>query len=145
MNTMLLQARKIRKSYMLGGGEIEVVRGIDLDVSAGDFVTIMGTSGSGKSTLMHLLGCLDRPSGGTYRFNGHDVAGLDADALAWLRREAFGFVFQGYHLIPSESARENVEVPAIYAGISAAERHARADGQRQQPQALPQRARNRSG
>jgi len=74
---------------------------------------------------MHLLGCLDRPSGGTYRFNGHDVAGLDADALAWLRREAFGFVFQGYHLIPSESARENVEVPAIYAGMPEAERRAR--------------------
>ncbi|WP_421446590.1 ABC transporter ATP-binding protein, partial [Agrobacterium tumefaciens] len=97
----------------------------DLAIHAGEYVAIMGASGSGKSTLMHVLGCLDRPSDGVYRFNGHDVATLDADELAWLRREAFGFVFQGYHLIATESARENVEVPAIYAGLSEAARTAR--------------------
>ena len=123
----LIELQDIRKRYggLDGAPAVEVLRGVTLSIAAGEFVAIVGASGSGKSTLMHLLGCLDRPSGGTYRFNGHDVAGLDADALAWLRREAFGFVFQGYHLIPSESARENVEVPAIYAGMPEAERRAR--------------------
>lgn len=123
----LIELQDIRKRYggLDGAPAVEVLRGVTLSIAAGEFVAIVGASGSGKSTLMHLLGCLDRPSGGSYRFNGHDVAGLDADALAWLRREAFGFVFQGYHLIPSESARENVEVPAIYAGMPEAERRAR--------------------
>lgn len=105
---------------------MEVLRGIDLSIHAGEFVAIVGASGSGKSTLMNILGCLDRPTSGEYRFAGEDVAQLDTDELAWLRREAFGFVFQGYHLIPSGSAQENVEMPAIYAGTPAAERHARA-------------------
>lgn len=124
----LIELRGIRRRYGGQGGqpEVEVLRGIDLSIRAGEFVAIVGQSGSGKSTLMNLLGCLDRPSGGTYRFNGQDVAGLDADALAWLRREAFGFVFQGYHLIPTESARENVEVPALYAGRRESERAQRA-------------------
>jgi len=123
----LIELQDIRKRYggLDGAPAVEVLRGVTLSIAAGEFVAIVGASGSGKSTLMHLLGCLDRPSAGNYRFNGHDVAGLDADALAWLRREAFGFVFQGYHLIPSESARENVEVPAIYAGMPEAERRAR--------------------
>ena len=103
-----------------------MLRGIDLSIHAGEFVAIVGASGSGKSTLMNILGCLDRPTSGEYRFAGEDVAQLDSDELAWLRREAFGFVFQGYHLIPSGSAQENVEMPAIYAGTPAAERHARA-------------------
>jgi macrolide transport system ATP-binding/permease protein len=123
----LIELRAIRKCY--GGGdtpEVEVLRGISLSIHAGEFVAIVGASGSGKSTLMNLLGCLDRPTSGEYLFAGLDVAGLGADALAWLRREAFGFVFQGYHLIPTESARENVEMPAIYAGLPDAERAARA-------------------
>jgi macrolide transport system ATP-binding/permease protein len=127
MPTPLIDLRDIRKSY--GGGDsprVDVLRGIDLAIHPGEFVAIVGASGSGKSTLMNILGCLDRPSSGHYLFAGEDVAGLDSDALAWLRREAFGFVFQGYHLIPSGSAQENVEMPAIYAGIPAAERHARA-------------------
>jgi macrolide transport system ATP-binding/permease protein len=127
MHTPLIQLSDIRKAY--GGGdtpEVQVLRGIDLSIHAGDFVAIVGASGSGKSTLMNILGCLDRPTSGEYRFAGENVAALDSDALAWLRREAFGFVFQGYHLIPSGSAQENVEMPAIYAGIPAAERHARA-------------------
>ncbi|ROL65841.1 macrolide ABC transporter permease/ATP-binding protein MacB [Pseudomonas chlororaphis] len=127
MLTPLIDLRDIRKSY--GGGDtpqVDVLRGIDLSIHAGEFVAIVGASGSGKSTLMNILGCLDRPTSGEYRFAGENVAQLDSDELAWLRREAFGFVFQGYHLIPSGSAQENVEMPAIYAGIPAAERHARA-------------------
>ena len=127
MHTPLIDLRQIRKSY--GGDDspqVQVLRGIDLSIHAGEFVAIVGASGSGKSTLMNILGCLDRPTSGEYRFAGEDVAQLDSDELAWLRREAFGFVFQGYHLIPSGSAQENVEMPAIYAGTPAAERHARA-------------------
>jgi macrolide transport system ATP-binding/permease protein len=127
VQTPLIDLKGIRKSY--GGGDkpqVDVLRGIDLAIHAGEFVAIVGASGSGKSTLMNILGCLDRPTSGHYLFAGENVAGLDSDELAWLRREAFGFVFQGYHLIPSGSAQENVEMPAIYAGTPAAERHARA-------------------
>lgn len=126
-NPPLIELTDVRRRY--GGGdqpEVEVLRGVSLSIHAGEFVAIVGASGSGKSTLMNLLGCLDRPTSGRYRFNGEDVAGFDADQLAWLRREAFGFVFQGYHLIAAESARENVEVPAIYAGLSRQDRAARA-------------------
>jgi macrolide transport system ATP-binding/permease protein len=127
MSTPLIDLRDIRKSY--GGGDsprVDVLRGVDLTIHPGEFVAVVGASGSGKSTLMNILGCLDRPSSGQYLFAGQDVAGLDSDELAWLRREAFGFVFQGYHLIASGSAQENVEMPAIYAGTPAAQRHARA-------------------
>lgn len=126
--TPLIELREIRKQYG-GNGDapaVEVLHGLSLKIHAGEFVAIVGASGSGKSTLMHLLGCLDRPSSGSYLFSGRDVATLDSDELAWLRREAFGFVFQGYHLIATESARENVEVPAIYAGMPEDERAARA-------------------
>ena len=127
MRTPLIDLQDIRKIY--GGHdtpEVHVLKGVSLSIHAGEFVAIVGASGSGKSTLMNILGCLDRPTSGRYLFAGEDVAHLDSDALAWLRREAFGFVFQGYHLIPSASAQENVEMPAIYAGMPAAERHARA-------------------
>lgn len=129
MVTPLIELSGIRKRY--GGGstgrpEVEVLHGIDLVIHAGEFAAIVGQSGSGKSTLMNLLGCLDRPSEGTYRFNGQNVDALDADELAWLRREAFGFVFQGYHLIATDSAQENVVMPAIYAGKGEAEREERA-------------------
>ena len=130
--TPLIELRGIRKRY--GGAhdadgqqpEVEVLHGIDLTIHAGEFVAIVGASGSGKSTLMNLLGCLDQASSGSYLFNGRDVASLDADEKAWLRREAFGFVFQGYHLIATESASENVEMPAIYAGLSGEARARRA-------------------
>ncbi|WJD68648.1 MacB family efflux pump subunit [Pseudomonas asiatica] len=127
MSTPLIELVDIRKSY--GGVEtpkVDILHGISLRIHPGEFVAIVGASGSGKSTLMNILGCLDRPTSGSYRFAGKDVAELGIDELAWLRREAFGFVFQGYHLIPSGSAQENVEMPAIYAGLAASERHARA-------------------
>ncbi|MDP2247220.1 MAG: MacB family efflux pump subunit [Nitrosomonadales bacterium] len=127
VNVPLIELKDIWKRY---GGEgvpqTEVLRGISVSIQAGDFVAIVGASGSGKSTLMNILGCLDKPSSGQYLFAGYDVAGLSSDELAWLRREAFGFVFQSYHLIPTESARENVEVPAVYTGIATAEREVRA-------------------
>jgi macrolide transport system ATP-binding/permease protein len=126
----LIELRGIRKSYGAAPGQggapaVQVLHGVSLRLHAGEFVAIIGSSGSGKSTLMHILGCLDRPSAGQYLFDGQDVSGFDADALAWLRREAFGFVFQGYHLVPTESARENVEIPALYAGMPEAERRLR--------------------
>lgn len=127
MKTPLIDLQGICKTY--GGGDaptVDVLRGINLSINPGEFVAIVGASGSGKSTLMNILGCLDRPTSGHYFFAGQDVASLNSDELAWLRREAFGFVFQGYHLIPSSSAQENVEMPAIYAGIPTAQRHARA-------------------
>ncbi|SAL52218.1 macrolide ABC transporter ATP-binding protein [Caballeronia sordidicola] len=126
----LIELRAIWKSYggraAVDGGtaapSVDVLRGVSLQIAAGEFVAIVGVSGSGKSTLMHIFGCLDRPSAGEYRFAGKDIANFNADELAWLRREAFGFVFQGYHLIATETARENVEIPAIYSGVPTQER-----------------------
>lgn len=122
----LIELRNIRKRYPAGEQDVEVLHGIDLAIEAGEFVAIMGSSGSGKSTLMHILGCLDQPSDGEYRFAGQAVTAMDHEQLAWLRREMFGFVFQSYHLIGTASAWENVALPAIYAGVSREERKQRA-------------------
>ena len=100
---------------------------VTLRIEPGEFVAVMGPSGSGKSTLMNILGCLDRPTAGTYRFRGRTVGRLGADELAALRRESFGFVFQSYNLIGSATARENVELPSAYAGLRRMQRAARAD------------------
>lgn len=127
MSQPILRMRNIRKRYPQGDGYLEVLKGIDLTIYAGEFVAIMGASGSGKSTLMHILGCLDRPSSGNYEFAGQEVGELNDDELAWLRREAFGFVFQSYHLIEASNATENVEIPAVYAGQPARERKIRAE------------------
>ncbi|WP_127478578.1 MacB family efflux pump subunit [Sulfurivermis fontis] len=126
MSTPLIELRGISKTFHSGELAVEVLHGIDLVIHAGEFVAIMGASGSGKSTLMNILGCLDRPSSGGYRFMGRDVSALAADELARLRREEFGFVFQSYHLIGGSTALENVEVPAVYSGMPPHERHARA-------------------
>lgn len=123
----LISLRDIRKTYYRGTLGVEVLHGISLDIHAGEFVAIMGASGSGKSTLMNLIGLLDRPSSGSYRFDGSEVSALDADGRALLRREAFGFIFQQYNLLPTESATANVEMPAIYAGLPHSERVKRAE------------------
>ncbi|MFG6177698.1 MacB family efflux pump subunit [Halomonas sp. THAF12] len=122
----LIELRDIRKRYPAGEHDVEVLHGIDLDIEAGEFIAIMGSSGSGKSTLMHILGCLDQPSDGEYRFAGRPITEMDHEQLAWLRREMFGFVFQSYHLIGTASAWENVALPAIYAGMPRDERKTRA-------------------
>ncbi|MEN9892724.1 MAG: hypothetical protein RLY78_3019 [Pseudomonadota bacterium] len=122
----LIALSGVTKSYRQGELAVQVLHGIDLLIQPGELVAIMGASGSGKSTLMNLLGCLDRPDGGHYHFMGRDVATLDRDALAQLRREAFGFVFQSYHLIATGTAADNVAVPAVYAGVAPARRQARA-------------------
>lgn len=124
--TALLELSGIRRSYQSGDQTLEVLKNVSLRIAAGEMVAIMGASGSGKSTLMNILGCLDKPSAGTYRVAGQDVAALDGDALAELRREHFGFIFQRYHLLPHLSAVHNVEVPAIYAGLGSQVRRERA-------------------
>jgi macrolide transport system ATP-binding/permease protein len=124
----LIELRDIRRTFVTGGGVVvNALRGIDLKIYPGEFLAIVGQSGSGKSTLMNLLGCLDRPTSGTYIFAGRDIKSFDEDDLAWLRREAFGFVFQSYNLLAGSTAEENVEVPAIYAGLSHAERRIKAE------------------
>jgi macrolide transport system ATP-binding/permease protein len=123
----LIQLAGITKNYGTPDHPVPVLHGIDLAIWPGEFVAILGASGSGKSTLMNILGCLDRPTDGVYLFDGEDVGALDADALAALRREAFGFVFQSYHLISTATALENVAMPAVYAGMRAGERTLRAE------------------
>jgi len=124
--TALLELSHIRRSYPSGDQSVEVLKGITLSIHAGEMVAIVGASGSGKSTLMNILGCLDKPTSGTYRVAGTDVATLDGDALARLRREHFGFIFQRYHLLSHLTAAQNVEVPAVYAGTERKRRLERA-------------------
>ncbi|MDO8907772.1 MAG: MacB family efflux pump subunit [Pseudohongiella sp.] len=124
----IIELRGITRTFVTGGGvEVKALRGVDLKIHIGEFVAIVGQSGSGKSTMMNILGCLDKPTSGTYLFGGRDIRNFDADDLAWLRREAFGFVFQSYNLLPHSTALENVEIPAVYAGYTAAQRQVRAE------------------
>jgi macrolide transport system ATP-binding/permease protein len=122
----LIEVIDVTKTYRSGELDVEVLHGVSLKVYAGEYLAIIGASGSGKTTLMNILGCLDRPTTGTYLFMGEDVSAFERDELARLRREAFGFVFQSYNLIGTASALENVEVPAVYSGMPPAERDARA-------------------
>jgi putative ABC transport system ATP-binding protein len=116
----------VEKVYGSGDTEVRALDGLDLTVQAGAYLAVMGASGSGKSTAMNILGCLDRPSAGSYRLNGVPVESLDDDALADLRNHQLGFVFQQFHLLPQLTAMENVMLPMVYAGVPAAERRQRA-------------------
>jgi putative ABC transport system ATP-binding protein len=116
----------IHKTYEMGDVEVHALRGVSLEIAAAEFVAVMGTSGSGKSTLMNIIGCLDRPTHGTYVLDGQDVSEMSKDERADIRLEKVGFVFQGFNLLSRTSALENVELPMLYAGVGAEERHRRA-------------------
>ena len=119
----LIELTGVTKVYGSGEAAMQALRGIDLRIEAGDFVAVMGPSGSGKSTCLNILGCLDTPSAGSYRFEGVEVGALTRDQRAELRRHYLGFVFQGFNLLNRTSALENVELPLLYRGVSVAERH----------------------
>jgi putative ABC transport system ATP-binding protein len=122
----IVRAEAVEKVYRMGDVSVHALRGVTLDVLPGEFVAVMGASGSGKSTFMNLVGCLDRPTRGTLHLAGDDVARLSRDALAAARGRSIGFVFQGFNLLPRTSALENVELPMLYQGVPARERHRRA-------------------
>ena len=121
------ELRAVHRTYFKPDGSVlvEALGGIDLRIEVGEYIAVMGASGSGKSTLMNILGCLDRPTAGSYRLDGGDVSSMTDDELSRIRREKIGFVFQAYNLISELNALENVEVPLFYQGVSRAERHRR--------------------
>ncbi len=122
----LIETQDLSRTYELDAGRVVALDGVTLAIDRGDFVAVMGPSGSGKSTLMNLIGCLDRPTGGTYRLAGTDVHRLGADGLAAVRNREIGFVFQQFNLLPRIDALANVELPMIYAGTDRRTRHAKA-------------------
>jgi putative ABC transport system ATP-binding protein len=124
--SFVIEISDVVKTYDTGEAEVRALRGISLAVQAGEFVSLMGPSGSGKSTLMNLIGCLDRPTSGTYRFDGQDVSRLSRRQRAHLRNRKIGFVFQGFNLLKRYTAVENVEMPLVYAGVRAGPRRQRA-------------------
>jgi putative ABC transport system ATP-binding protein len=126
MGPEVIQTAGLRKRYPLGDVSVEALRGVDLTVRTGEFVAVMGPSGSGKSTLLSILGCLERPTEGTYRLAGEEVAGFDERKAARVRRERIGFVFQAYNLLPRSTALQNVELPLVYADVGRSERRGRA-------------------
>ncbi len=126
MRAPLIDLRGVRRAYQLSKVTVEALRGVDLQVRHGEFLAIVGPSGSGKTTLMNIIGCLDRPTAGTYRLAGTPVAELDDDGLARLRSRTIGFVFQNYNLLSRTSALENVGTPLLYQGVSRRERMTRA-------------------
>ncbi|MEC2278252.1 ABC transporter ATP-binding protein [Bacillus velezensis] len=123
----MIQLSKVKKSYQIGKETFDVLRSIDLTIEEGEYVSIMGPSGSGKSTIMNIIGCLDRPTSGSYRLAGEDVSSCTEKELAAVRNKAIGFVFQQFQLLPRLNARKNVELPMIYAGIGKKEREERAE------------------
>jgi putative ABC transport system ATP-binding protein len=124
--TAAIVATDVRRTYDLDGVSVAALRGVSLTVDPGDYLAIVGTSGSGKSTLMHLLGALDRPSGGSLLIGGRDVATLSPPEMARLRNETIGFVFQSFHLLSRTTAQDNVALPLVYRGVGRRERRARA-------------------
>ncbi len=126
MSESLIQLRGLTKTYGSGDATFHALRGVDLEIFRGQFVAVMGPSGSGKSTLMNLLGCLDSPTSGSYRFKGIEVEFLNKDQRSLIRRHALGFIFQGFNLLARTSALENVELPLLYRGYSRKQRHAMA-------------------
>ena len=124
----VIETRDITKVYQMGETEVRALAGVSLDIGQGEFVAIMGASGSGKSTLMNILGCLDRPTSGTYMLDGIDVSGLDRNERAYVRNAKIGFVFQSFNLLARTSTLENVELPLLYSesALSQKERHERA-------------------
>jgi len=122
----IIQTLDVQKVYRVGDIAVPALKGVSTTIGHGEFVAVMGQSGSGKSTYMNILGCLDRPTEGTYRLDGVDVSALDRDELAQVRNRKIGFVFQGFNLLPRTSALENVELPLLYGGTSSRERHERA-------------------
>jgi putative ABC transport system ATP-binding protein len=123
----LIEVRDLWKVYEQGDLRVEALRGVTLEIEAGESVAVMGASGSGKSTFMNVLGCLDRPTSGSFRLGGREIANASADERAELRCREIGFVFQSFNLIPRTSALENVELPLVYAGVAAAEQATRAN------------------
>ncbi len=126
MGIPAIEIENLYKTYRLGEVSVEALRDVTLTIERGEFIAVMGPSGSGKSTLMNLLGCLDRPTSGTYRLDGDDVGILTRDALAGIRRKKIGFVFQGFNLLSRMTSLENVELPMIYENIASSVRRARA-------------------
>ena len=124
----LIETRDLWKTYVMGSEQIHALRGVSIDIERGEYVAIMGPSGSGKSTLMNLIGCLDTPTKGTYLLNGKHVSEMNDNELARIRNEEIGFVFQTFNLLPRATALHNVELPLVYAGVSATDREARARG-----------------
>src|SRR5882762_9148803 len=122
----LIELRGVSKIYHLGGEEIRALDNVDLDIEGGEFISIIGPSGSGKSTLMHVLGCLDSPTKGSFRLDGVEISTASARSLARIRNQKIGFVFQFFNLLPKLSVLQNVELPMIYSGVSARERRQRA-------------------
>ncbi len=126
MSDLVIQIRDLIRTYEMGAETVQALRGVSLEIRRNEYVAIMGPSGSGKSTLMNLIGCLDTPTSGEYWLNGQEVSRMPDDALARVRNQEIGFVFQTFNLLPRASALANVELPLVYAGISARQRHDRA-------------------
>jgi putative ABC transport system ATP-binding protein len=127
MSDLVIAVRGLTRAYEMGAEIVHALRGVDLEIRRNEYVAIMGPSGSGKSTLMNMIGCLDTPSGGEYWLSGQEVSRMADDALARVRNKEIGFVFQTFNLLPRATALHNVELPLVYAGVSARERRSRGE------------------